>query len=185
MSRSKLATNSRWLITFQSGDPKALMLAIKKNYRQLRTLVLCYLPDDSSLAKEIVLRTFGKAWERRSRFKNPEHFQKFLYVTTRNKCIDYLRKNKKRKKAEMGYMSATDAIENVSPHEWEKEYSFLIDSIYRHLNNIRHGEVIRMAYFENKSTEDIAAFLKTSRDNVYTIKTRALAALRESLFTAQ
>jgi len=178
MKRTNPAAISRWFIAFQAGDPEALKLAVKKYYRRLRALVLLYLPGQISLSKEISLRSFEKAWERRNFFKTLKHFKNFLSVTTKNKCIDYLRKNKKRNRAEAGYTSMNDTVETTPPMDSEKDFSLLMANIYQCLKSIPHWEVVRMAYFENKSTEEIAAFLNTSTANVYTLKTRAINALR-------
>src|SRR5688572_14375969 len=56
---------------------------------------LCYfaanLVGDAEEAKDIALNSFTKLWLRRENFNSILNIKAFLYITTRNACLDYLR----------------------------------------------------------------------------------------------
>ena len=63
----------------------------------------------------------------------------------------------------------------------ERVQSKLIEVIFEKLEKLPGGEVLRMAFIEGKSTQEIAKQLETTENNVYIIKSRSLKALRTML----
>lgn len=52
------------------------------------------LIKDSNQAKDIVQEVFIKAWDSDYNFESDKAFRAFLYLSTKNRCIDYLRRRK-------------------------------------------------------------------------------------------
>ena len=63
----------------------------------------------------------------------------------------------------------------------ERVQTKLMEVIYEKLQQLPGGEVLRMAYIEGKSTQEIACELKITENNVYIIKSRSLKVLRTML----
>lgn len=63
----------------------------------------------------------------------------------------------------------------------ERAQTRIIEIIYEKLEKLPGGHVLRMAYLEGKSTQQIAKELQISENNVYIIKSRSLKVLRTML----
>ncbi|HYJ37356.1 MAG TPA: sigma-70 family RNA polymerase sigma factor, partial [Chitinophagaceae bacterium] len=59
---------------------------------------LCYfatrLVNDQQAAEDIVEESFIKLWDRHARFSNIKAIKSFLYITTKNSCLNYLKRFK-------------------------------------------------------------------------------------------
>ena len=78
---------------FREGDSQAFDAFFRLHYRPL-----CYfaaqLMGDPSEAEDIVKDSFVKLWHKHTGFDSPHAIKAFLYVTTRNACINFLRRLK-------------------------------------------------------------------------------------------
>ena len=63
----------------------------------------------------------------------------------------------------------------------ERVQTKLIEVIFEKLEELPGGNVLRMAFIEGKSTQEIANTLAITENNVYIIKSRSLKALRNML----
>src|SRR5438270_517170 len=93
------------LQAFQKGDPSSF----NKIYQKLSGPIFNFvskLVKDLHEAQDITSDTFVKIWKLHDRFENLQNIESFLYVTSRNACLDYFRAKKKRKEVEeqLGYM---------------------------------------------------------------------------------
>lgn len=131
------------------------------------------LIKDDIQAKDFVQEVFIKAWRSDNNFENENAFKAFLYLTTKNLCIDYLRQKK-----------------NIKLNEYFKE----IDNNY--LNEIVREEVFRMLdiaieqlpparkriielSLKGLGNNEISEELKISINTVKTHKLKAYNTIRE------
>jgi len=125
-------------------------------------------------SEDIVQDVFLNIWKSKPVFKNEIAFRAYIYLSTRNKCIDYLRRKKP-------YFESVDKAENI-----ENEIDNLIkEEAYRLLDKAisslpkQTREVMKSA-MKGLSTQEIADELLISVNTVKTLKSRAYKTLRET-----
>ena len=105
---------------------------VKHNSSEFRQLFDSYFPTlclfadkilkDSDTSKDIVQEVFIKLLALDARFENEKAVKAYLYVLTKNACIDYL--NKQRKKGEISEASLQDHSENQFLEEIVREETY-------------------------------------------------------------
>src|SRR5262245_9049001 len=75
---------------FRSGDPRALQVIFKQFYGPL-CLFAERMLRDRPVAEDIVGETMVKLWNRHTDFENIQNVKAFLYITTRNACLNMLK----------------------------------------------------------------------------------------------
>ncbi len=125
-------------------------------------------------SEDIVQEVFLSIWKSKPVFKNEIAFRAYIYLSTRNKCIDYLRKKKP-------FFESVDKAENI-----ENEIDILIrEEAYRLLDKAisalpnQTREIMKFA-MKGLSVQEIAEELKISVNTVKTLKSRAYKALKET-----
>ncbi len=125
-------------------------------------------------SEDIVQEVFLSIWKSKPVFKNEIAFRAYIYLSTRNKCIDYLRKKKP-------FFESVDKAENI-----ENEIDILIrEEAYRLLDKAisalpnQTREIMKFA-MKGLSVQEIADELKISVNTVKTLKSRAYKALKET-----
>lgn len=167
-----------WFPLFQRGEEHAFRQVFDKYYRPVSYFALKILNDDL-YAEDIVSETFGKAWNARAKFATARHLENFLYLVTRNACISHLRtlRTSKANNEEWVRRAIAD-MEDDTELDLERVQVELMETIFEKLKKLPGGNVLRMSYIEGKTTQEIAAELDITENNVYIIKCRALKSLR-------
>jgi len=90
---------------FCSGDRGQLKRAYELYYMRIFTLVY-NLVRNTPEAQDITIDTFVKLWRQRANFEHLNNINAFLYVASRNACLDYLRKQRlqQSRENEVGHM---------------------------------------------------------------------------------
>ena len=169
-----------WFLLFRDGDKNAFRLVFEKYYRPISYFAAKILRDDA-YAEDIVSETFHKAWNRRKQFATPRHLENFLYLVTRNGCISQLRSGRVIQGTAKEWQRMAGEEESAEPIDLERVQTRLIEAIFQKMEELPGRDVLRMAFLEGKSTQEIAAELDISENNVYIIKSRSLKALRGML----
>jgi RNA polymerase sigma-70 factor (ECF subfamily) len=152
-----------------------------KYYRPVSYFAMKILREDT-FAEDIVLEAFRKAWDNRDKFSTPRHLENFLYLVTRNDCISYLRSGRVlQTTAKEWTRMAEDQEGERSAIDLERVQARIIEVIFEKLQELPGGDVLRMAFLEGKSTQEIARELQITENNVYIIKSRSLKTLRGML----
>jgi RNA polymerase sigma-70 factor (ECF subfamily) len=134
-------------------------------------------------AEDIVLNTFNKLWSMRDKFKTIENIKAFLYITVRNNCLNYLKSEKRKRKAqrEIQYTSEETSHESIEDHVHVKLINAqLVHRFNEEVNALppQCKKVVRLSYFEGYSNAQIASTLNTSLNTVEVQKTKGLKRLR-------
>jgi RNA polymerase sigma-70 factor (ECF subfamily) len=139
-------------------------------------------------AREIVQEAFIKLWEKRQSLSPDSNIKAYLYVTTRNLCLNYLdhirvgQKFKRMKEREM----LTYEINRIALHDPTAEYlitSELESRIEELIDELpeRNQKVFRMHRFDNMKYSEIAQKLNISVKAVEAHISRAIKHLRNHL----
>lgn len=79
---------------FKRGNPAAFREVMDIYNRRLNYFA-CKLINNQQDAEEIVSDTFVELFKRHQHFETPEKIKAFLFITTRNRCFNYLKKMNK------------------------------------------------------------------------------------------
>jgi len=133
---------------------------------------------DDDLAADAVQETFVHLWHRRWRLGMMENPQGFCLRTLRNRCIDILRKAKRRNEADLEAMA--DRYDLTEPEENTEE---IYTELRKALETLppQQKKVIELKYTGQQSIPEIAKQTGLSETNVSTLLSRAYAALRQQM----
>ncbi|MDD3299909.1 MAG: RNA polymerase sigma-70 factor [Bacteroidales bacterium] len=124
-------------------------------------------------AEDIVQDVFLNIWRSKPVFKNEIAFKSYLYLSTRNKCLDFI----KRKKPQYGSVDSFTELPNELDYLMKEELFRLLDKAIEKLPP-QTKEVIQLT-LKGLSVKEIADNLKVSVNTVKTLKTRAYRFFRE------
>ena len=140
------------------------------------------LVRDKPAAEDIVTDVFCKLWQRQPRFPSQQSIKSFLYISTRNACINHLR----RKAYQAGI---NNTIRDLSANQTE---DFALNQIiscelYRQVNDQLESlpnacrRVMRMSFVQGRSNREIASKLQLSINTVRNQKARGIHLMRKRL----
>ena len=79
-----------WLERIRTGDEPAFEALFRAYVEPLCSFAYSYVQSES-VAEEIVQDLFARLWERRALLETPRNVQAYLYGSTRNRALNYLR----------------------------------------------------------------------------------------------
>lgn len=147
--------------------------------------VLCGFAErfvmDKALAEDIVQNTFIRVWERHTSFENILSLKKFLYVTTRNGCLNALRDRQRAEKRNARFVQ--QGVEDERFAIDEIIYAEMLAHVRKMMETLpgRMKEVFKLAYVEGLNNQEIADRLQLSPQTVRNQKTRALQLIKENM----
>ena len=164
--------------SFQQGEPAAFNAFFSQYYRPL-----CFFAEqllgDMAEAEDIVKDSYMKLWNKRADFHHPKSIKSFLYTTTRNASLNFLRhlKVKNSFQQEMCYLDDQKGDELILQQMIRTE---LLQSVYHEIEKLpeKRQQVFRMIFFEGLKNDEIAERLGISVFTVKEHKAKALAQLR-------
>ena len=172
------------------GDQDAFSQLVEANQNKIYTLAVRMTgsPEDGAdLAQEAFLR----AWRTLPSFQEESSFSTWLYRLTSNLCIDFLRKEKRRKTAvttlsldsDEDDASPTEVPDHRFTPESELERKELRSAVDRGLAQLsdEHRQVLVLRELEGLSYTEIAAHLELEEGTVKSRIARARLALRKIL----
>jgi RNA polymerase sigma-70 factor (family 1) len=173
-----------WLTAFNQGNSNAFRV-IFENYNKLLFTCAIQLVKDKEQAEDIVSESFTKLWQRRDVFQTEEHVKAFLFVTTRNASLNYLRhiQRKTASQSELSYLKKDKDDQDIIMDMIEGE---LLKKIYPMIETLPNKckTIFKLIYFEDASTDEVAEKLHITPRNVLNQKRRALQLLKKKLLVA-
>ncbi|MGK6350158.1 RNA polymerase sigma factor [Parapedobacter sp. DT-150] len=173
--------NSVLIHDLQQGREEGLTAAYRLYNRSLMYFAMQYVKTREA-AEEIVADTFIKVWKLRTRFESLDKLRAFLYISTKNACLNHLRTP--------GTSVVLDPIEEAEYLLSEDTDAFtrmvrteLLKTIFEEASMLpaKQRDVFNLTYLEDLTAEEISEKLNMSTAAVYINRSRAVAALRNSL----
>jgi len=152
------------LQAFQKGDPSSFNKIYQKFSGPIFNFV-SKLVKDLHEAQDITSNTFFKLWKLHDRFESFQNIESFLYVTSRNACIDYFRAKKKRREVEeqLGYI-----LKDYDPTMVEEKVAEKRAMLYEKLQTLPFQcKQIIMMRLQGKKPAEIAAELGITKHHVH------------------
>ena len=165
---------------FQRGEKEAFRKIYHLHYQPL-----CYfaynLLLDKKLAEQIAHRNLVKIYGFRKIFSTASILKSFLYVSTRNNCLDYIREDPKVglpwKETEYEFEPDYKRIEE------ERVNAFIMQEVFQQIEKLPSlsNEIFKLMFFQGKSMPDIAHQLGISQHAVRRKKKKAIELLKADL----
>lgn len=172
----------KYIDELNKDKESALRYFIKK-YEDSLGFYAYKLIRNREAAEEIVSEAFFRLWQNRTTMKNGDYLRSFLFLVTKNACLDFIGSSYERNMGNQVELSPyieeqkTDALMQIIHHE-------LLQMIAVELDNLpkKQAKIFRMSFLEGMETEEICEVLNTSTSSVYFSRSKALANLRK-IFT--
>lgn len=162
-------------ITDKSPDFKTFF----KKYFPSLYLFAEKLTEDKLLSKDIVQEVFIRTWKSNNNFENENALKAYLYLLTKNQCIDHLRKNKINKTTAL---SNEVALENAYIDEIVREETFRLLNIAIEQLPPQRKSIIELT-LKGLKNQEIAEDLQISVNTVKTHKLKAYKTIRKIMGT--
>jgi len=167
------------IISFREGNKDAFRLVYDQMVRPLTYFVENIIHSQTD-AEDIVANAFYKLFHARNGMKSIEHVKRWLYVIVRNEAIDFLRLKTRQRESQydLAYLE-TGVEEHI---ETERVRTILLQDIHKEIEKLprQRKTILRLYFFEQKNTSEIAQIMQLSPQTVLNHKTKALDALRKS-----
>ena len=165
--------------SFREGDKHAFRWIHDQMVRPLTYFVENIIFSHTD-AEDIVANAFYKLFNAREGMKSYEHVKRWLYVIVRNESIDYLRARAKRKESQQDIAYLDAGI--VEQAETERVKTMLLQAILEEIEKLprQRKTILRLYFFEQKTTSEIADQLGLNSQTVLNHKAKALESLRKS-----
>ncbi|MFC6099172.1 RNA polymerase sigma factor [Olivibacter domesticus] len=166
---------------FNAGERKTFDGVYRYYSRPLQHFAFSYM-HNRVLAEEIVSDSMLKLWNNRQRIRTAQQIKAFLYIATRNACIDSLRSIRSLP-ATVLPEEAND-LKGQDPDVYNRiVYVELLQQIEDAVEGLPLSQqaVFRKSFLEGKTTDEIASETGMTESSIFTQKSKALSTLRKLL----
>jgi RNA polymerase sigma-70 factor (family 1) len=135
-------------------------------------------------AEDIVAEAFEKAWSRRQDFPSRDNLKAFLYRVVHNAAINHNLAARRHDRAHtrIAYIAAQE-MESEPAMDREILRVELLQEIYEEIEQLpdRCGQIFKLIFLHDRSTEEIAAELGINPQTVRSQKSRAIQLIKTQL----
>lgn len=168
---------------FHRGETSAIEHFYKLNFKPL-CIFAERITGTKEDAQDLVTESFIKMLNKREQFQNLSNARSFLYLVTKNACINLLKSRTTQEKARKQIQFLTPAgEENKDQVNEEMLRLHVLQQIHEEIENLppRCKEIFKLLFLEGLSTDQIADQLRINTQTVRTQKARALQLLKSEL----
>lgn len=169
-----------WAAEFQKGNPDAFTYVFDLHYRSL-----CYyantMLDDMGESEDVVSDVFVKLWQRASDFSDLNRIKGFLYISTKNLCLDRLKKQKRQQSSLDDYIYSLDS--STEGEDYALLEATVLASVYEEIERLptKARTVFKLIFFDGLKTDEVAARMDISVKTVRNQKARSIQLLQVAL----
>jgi len=166
------------IASLKKGSTKALHAIHNLYYPALRNFAASLLADTSA-AEDVIAEIFVTLWKKHEDFETLQNIKAFLYISTRNACINHLKKMQRdsaMKDSLTNYLSEDRAEFALN----EMIRAEVLQQIYQAIEALplQCGKVFKLCYVEGLSNSEVAEHFSISVNTVKNHKVKALGLLR-------
>ena len=180
MIASNQISEAELLTRFKSGDEQAFDQMFRAFYPGLCFFAQKYV-SHYGIAEEIVQDILFKLWQRRTDFHNYPSLKGFLYISTKNACLDSIDQQRRQLNRENNWYLENDKLE---PHVEENIiYAEVLMEISQALDQLPEQcrRIMKMSYEQGLSGKEIAQAMQLTVSTINNQKARGIAILRKIL----
>lgn len=174
-----LNQNAAYIAGFSRGDLQAVSHIFREYFSRLVSSAE-NLVSDQEAAHEIVTETFIKLLRRRNHLHNEADIKAFLYITTRNACMDYLKQQRDGIGAEKTLLSFHETQEDICNENFIKKANEVLFAVIEHLPVIEQ-QVFRALFVEGMPLSEAARVLNFEQRDLLFYRKNILRQLQTAL----
>lgn len=140
------------------------------------------LLKDEEEAENMVQDVFLKIWIKREQIKPEYNFSSYLFTCLRNMAFDYFKKMEKSEQLRKQFMEGMMLIADDEREEKERRMSLLNNAVES--LSVKRKLVLKLNIEEGKSYQEIAEFLRISKNTVKNQLVKAKQILRDKMDVA-
>lgn len=167
-------------IKLGEGDERAFGQVFKQYFSSLCWFANKYVGNIQE-AEDIVDEVFEKLWNCNHRIGCSSHLKSYLYLATKHKCTDHLRKSSHAKERQLNF--AAELGDKEPDFVTEMIRSEVLREIYLEIRSLpdQCSRIVSLCYIDGLKNEEIAEKLGLSVQTVKNQKTRGASILRGRL----
>ncbi|WP_025764272.1 RNA polymerase sigma factor [Dyadobacter tibetensis] len=135
------------------------------------------LLKDEEEAENLTQELFLKLWLRRTQIKPEQNFNSYLFTCLRNMAFDHFKKMEKNQQMRLNYLDAMDAMVDDELDEKEQRLVMIQEAVEE--LSTKRRQILKLNLEEGKSYQEIAEFLRISKNTVKNQLVKAKQLLRE------
>jgi RNA polymerase sigma factor (sigma-70 family) len=169
--------------SFRNGDEQAFVIIFDRNVKPLYNYGMKIIAD-GDLVKDEVQSLFIELWKTRQNLGETDSIKFYLYKSIRRKLIRAKSKQENRLLVKLPVQYTYETFPSQELNFVEEETCLEKKQRVIHLLNTltrRQREAVFLRYFEEMEYEKIAVVMRLSKQVVYNLVHRAIAALRNNL----
>lgn len=174
---SERSTHNFSIELFRTGDRHQFKCAYELYYESIFAFVYNLVRSEQE-AQDITIETFVKLWQLRANFEKLVNIKAFLYVTSRNACLDHFRKLQRQRsiQKEVNYLLDPQVGQEIIKAE-------VITELYQRIERLPSTcrTIVKMMLVEDLDTFQIAEKLGISSQTVRNQKAIAVRKLKVML----
>lgn len=176
----KFSSTTELFIAIKASDEEAYKELVTEVYQSLFLFALGLVKDNMG-AQHVVIMALQNCWQSMSKIESYDLLLMWLYTTTRNLALNYLRSNKRRGKHHAAFISQAVVSDNTILNVLH--YKDLIRLILEETDRMPSPQqlVIKLLLFENMEPKKIAQLFEMNHQTVLNQKNKAIKRLREWL----
>ena len=133
---------------------------------------------DSLMAEDIVTDVFIKFWQKHNQFPSHQTVKAFLYISTKNACLNYIDQRRYQARAKQTLRAMSDenvesVLTEISRAEVLREVFYLVESL-----PLQCRKIVLMSFVAGLSNRQIARRLQLSEHTVRNQKVRGIQLMR-------
>lgn len=146
----------------RNGNEDTLTRLMEKYHRPLIYFSFQYVKI-LEVAEDIVSETFINFWELRDNFQNESKIKSFLYISTKNTCLNHLKSHQSKRRLPLEEIHESQLISDVDINSRIIK-SELLEVIYTAIKKLpeKQQNVLKLTFDKDMSTEQICSELGIS-----------------------
>lgn len=172
-----------WITGFRRGDLSAVRDLYQSHFSSLLPFAERVIRDQQE-AREIVTETFIKLLNRRLYFDDPADIKAFLYITTRNTCMDFLRSARNGRQPEPNIADLHESSQDFGEEAIRIKATQVLQSTIENLPVICQ-QVFRALFIEGMPTTAAARHLEIDQRELLIYRKKCLHEMQSALLENQ
>lgn len=169
---------------FKKGDLKTFENIFNMLFPPIYVFAQSLLGKDNAVAEDITMESFSKLYRKREDFDGIPNIRAFLYVATRNACLDYLRHTNRQEILNREWVKTVEQESFIEIKQVEGEmFNAVKEAIGRLPKKCR--QIIQMIYVEGLGTAEISSRLSISIPTVRSQKRHGINLLKSAFADKQ
>lgn len=180
MQHNSPNTAAEYIRSFQNGEEKGFNFFFREFHAALAYYSFQVIKD-KPIAEGIAGEALMKLWERRENFDNIPSIKSFLYTTTRNISLNWLRQQHRNTAREKEYtylnkQSECTIFHQIAEAELHREIHMVIKTLPP-----KCRQVFQMLFIQGKNYKEIAKELHLPIDTIRSHKARAITLIKQRM----